>query len=554
MENFTNKNARRNQPQSLDGISSRGSRKPSGSIGFNRPISRPTPQVSARRIDDFKKPDGLRATQTSSVLHDTKRPNPASANNPDNEGGRFKKLPFGKKRKERRPQLDGVSRLDKKAQRKRRMKIAGASCAAILLLGIFGYGYLKNIFSGGGGAAALQENVDPSQLRGEGDGRVNVLLMGRAGEGGEAPDLTDTMIIVSIDPVNNEAGIVSIPRDLYVTVPDGGAMKINQVFYTGKSQILNNSSEINDDVKKRATENGYDLAKSTVEEVLGIPIHYRGMVDFTGFKKAIDTVGGLDVDVPKTVREQMLIDGQPYYLNVKKGEKHFDGHEALAYARSRYTSEKGDFDRSERQRLMIVALKDKILSADTFTNPAKVAQLLDNFGSHIQTDFSLSDTARLKEIFQQIDSNKISSIDLVNPPNDYLTTTIFGGLSVVLPKAGADNYNEIHSYIRNILRDGYLKNENANVMVLNGTDRVGLATEKADELKSYGYNIGTIDNAPNGRSYSRTILVDLTHGQKKYTKRYLEQRFGTIAVDSLPDNAIQSNSAEFVVILGSDTR
>lgn len=554
MENFTNKNARRNRPQSLDGISSRGSQKPSGSIGFSRPISRPTPQASPRRIDDFKKPDGLRPTQTSSVLHDIKRSSSATPSAEVAKSGRFKKNPFARKKKEHRPKLDGVSRIDKKAQRKRRMKIAGASCAAILLLGIFGYGYLKNIFSGGGGAAALQENVDPSKLRGEGDGRVNVLLMGRAGEGGEAPDLTDTMIVVSIDPINNEAGIVSIPRDLYVTVPDAGSMKINQVFYTGKNQILNSSPEINDDVKKRATENGYNLAKSTVEEVLGIPIHYRGMVDFTGFKKAIDTVGGLDVKVPKTVQEHMLIDGRPYYLNVKKGEKHFEGHEALAYARSRYTSEKGDFDRSERQRLMIVALKDKILSADTFTNPAKIAQLLDNFGSHVQTDFSLSDIARLKEIFQQIDSSKISSIDLVNPPNDYLTTTMLGGLSVVLPKSGADDYEAIHSYIRNTLRDGYLKNENANVMILNGTNRVGLATEKANELKSYGYNIGTIDNAPNGRSYSRTVLIDLTHGQKKYTKRYLEQRFGTIAVESPPDNSIQSNSAEFIVILGSDIR
>lgn len=511
----------------------------------------PRPHVSARPIDDFRRPEGIRPTQTTSVLQTAKPSLPASQPAVDSPR-KWHRL--GRKKQQNRPQLDGANRLDKKALRKRRLKIAGASCAALLLVGIFGYGYLKNIFAGGGGAAALQENVDPSKLRGEGDGRVNVLLMGRGGEGAEAPDLTDTMIVLSIDPINHEAGLISIPRDLYVTVPDAGAMKVNEVFYTGKSQILNNSANINDDVKKQANEKGYELTKSTVENVLGIPIHYRGMVDFNGFKKAIDTVGGLDVEVPKTVREDMLIDGQPFRLDVEKGQKHFEGREALAYARSRYTSEGGDFERAERQRLMIVALKDKVLSADTFTNPAKVAQLLDNFGNHVQTDFSLADTNRLKEIFQQIDSNKISSLDLVNPPHDYLTTTSLGGLSVVLPKAGADNYNDIHNYIRNTLRDGYLKNENANVMILNGTDRVGFATEKANELKSYGYNVGKVDNAPNGRNYTKTVLIDLRNGEKKYTRRYLEQRFGTIAVGNLPDSAIQAGPADFVIIVGNDTR
>lgn len=546
MENFTNKNSRQNRPRvSIDGISpNRGRRSPySGSIGFDRSDGRRN-HDEARSIGDFQRQEGFAAARNPQLQTASK---PVATE----QTKRFWPL----KNNEVRPKLDGVNRLEKKEARRKRMKIAAAASAAVLVLGIFGFAYLKNIFGGGGGAAALHENVDPSQLRGEGDGRVNVLLMGRGGPGAEAPDLTDTMMVVSIDPINNEAGIVSIPRDLYVTVPEVGSMKINEVFYTGKSLVLNNSPNPGSgDVKRQANEKGYELAKATVEEVLGIPIHYRSIIDYKGFKEAIDTVGGVEVDVPKSVREQMRFDGQPYLLNVKPGEKHFDGFEALAYARSRYTSEGGDFERSERQRLIVVALKDKVLSTDTFTNPAKVAGLLNDFDSNVETDFSLSDLNRLREIFQQVDSGKIESIGLVDPPHDFLTTSTVGDLSVVLPKAGAGNYAAIHKYIRNTLKDGFLKNENANIMILNGTDRVGLATEKADELRSYGYNVGIVDNAPGGHRYANTTLVDLRDGNKKYTRRYLEQRFGAVAISSLPDSAIQTGNADFVIILGSDTR
>lgn len=550
MSDFIHKNTNRRKSISIDGVSP-GKSRPTGSIYFGDGHKKKNiPQAqSPRGIDDFTRREGLSPAQSTRVMQSapsrtTKEPTQIIAH-------RSKLMPWKKIKKT--PKLDGVDRYAKKAQRRKRLKMATSAFLILLLVGFAGYGYLRKIFGGGGGAAALEQNVDPSKLRGEGDGRVNILLMGRGGIGHDGADLTDTMIVVSIDPINKEAGIVSIPRDLYVTVPDAGAMKINSVFYTGKTQYLNNATDSSGDTQRKAEEKGFELAQNTVQEVLGIPIHYHGMVDFKGFKKAIDTVGGVDINVPTSVYENMLIDGQPYTLNVKKGQKHMEGYEALAYARSRHTSTNGDFDRSERQRLMIVALKDKILSAGTFSNPAKMAQLVDNFGDHVETDFSITDMSRLYELSKEIDSSKISSLNLVTPPNDFLTTSNIGGLSVVLPRAGADDYKEIHNYIRNTLKDGYIKNENANIMVLNGTQREGVATEKADELKSYGYNIGTVDNAPT-KNYANTIIVDLRGGQKKYTKRYLEQRFGITAVDGLPDKTIQPGNADFVIILGNDTR
>ncbi len=293
------------------------------------------------------------------------------------------------------------------------------------------------------------------------------------------------------------------------------------------------------------------LTEQTVEDVLGIPVHYNAMIDFRGFIEAIDTVGGIDVNVPKAVREHMRINNQNYFLNVKPGPKHFGGFEALAYSRSRYTSARGDFDRSERQRLMILGLKDKVLSAGTFSNPAKISQLLDQFGNNVQTSFNFDDLNKIYSIIKDIDSSKVQSIGLADPPHYFLTTANLGGLSVVLPSLGQGNYNDIHYYIRNTLRDSFMKQEDAGVVILNGTGQPSLALQKAEELRSYGYKVTRIDNAPT-LDYKKTILVDMGFRDNKYTKHYLEKRLGTYALDSLPDSSIRVGTNDFVIILGDD--
>lgn len=427
----------------------------------------------------------------------------------------------------------------------------------ILLIGGFlafkGYINLNKVLKGGGGAAALNANVDPSKLKGEGDGRVNILLLGRGGEGHEAPDLTDTIIIASIDPIAKEASLLSVPRDLYVPVQSGGSMKINAVYFTGKEASLAKTSrqKQTDAVKNQAEEAGFTLLEQTIERNLGLPIHYHTIVDFGGFKQAVDTVGGVDINAPSAVTETMRIDGKTYKLDVKPGQQHMDGFEALAYSRSRYTSARGDFDRSERQRLVLVALKEKTLSAGTFSNPAKISGLLDTLGTRVRTNFNIQDLQRLYDLGKEINQSKINSIGLADPPNNYVTTANVGGQSVVVPRAGTADFSEIKGYLRNTLKDSFLRDENASIAVLNGTETAGLATEKANELKSFGYNITTIANAPT-RAYPKTVIVDLRGGIKKYTKSYLEKRFDATTVATLPDATIVPGTADFVIILGTD--
>lgn len=425
------------------------------------------------------------------------------------------------------------------------------STITVVLLGgvLIGKGYLKfrNIFKGSGiGALALNKNVDPTELKGEGDGRVNVLLLGRGGEGHEGADLTDTLLIASIDPIQNEASLLSVPRDLYVTHPAGGKTKINAVYSLEKQRSQSRGG--NDETVER---DGANAVKKVVSDVLGIPIHYYMMVDFKAFEDAINAVDGITFDVTDPVYEKMSYNGRIYTLDVKTGLQQFDGLRALMYTRSRYTSARGDFDRAERQRKVIIALKDRVLSVGTFTNPGKLNELIDAFGDHVTTDFSQSEMLRVYDIGKSIDSTKIASLSLVDPPNNYLTTSNVGGLSVVIPIAGEGNYKEIQNYVRNTLKDAFIKNENANIVVLNGTKVPGLATKKAEELRSFGYNVTFVGNTPTD-SYQQTVLVDMKLNDRKYTKRYLEQRLKVTALDTLPDSTINQPGADFVIILGSN--
>jgi len=553
MNDPRNKHAKKSSKTfAIDGISpSGGSRNRPADLDFRRASSYQPERPN--RLDDFNKKEGLQPLSSESVIEIPSRPRPVRTSHHSHKRRRFGLF----RRGQDKSVLDGAGR--RRPLSKKKKILRGLAIAFLILLLIVGFlfakGYinLRKILPGGGGAAALQENVDPTKLRGEGDGRVNILMLGRGGEGHEGADLTDTLILVSIDPIEKQAALVSIPRDLYVKVPEHGSMKINSVFYAGKAAALERYSKQTDETRKQAEQAGLSLIKGTVEKTLGIPIHYNAMVDFTGFKQAIDTVGGININAPTAVRESLRIDGKTYLLDVKPGPQQMDGFKALAYSRSRYTSARGDFDRSERQRLIIIALKEKVLSLGTFSNPSKISQLLGNFGNHIQTDFSVQDLSRLYDIGKEVGGNNITSIGLVDPPHDYLTTSNIGGLSVVIPKAGVGNYAEIQSYIRNTLKDSFLKNENATVMVLNGTNTPGLATARAEELKSYGYNVTAVDNAPT-KDYTKTVLVDLRSGQKKYTKRYLEQRLKLTAVGSLPDANIQPGIADFVIIVGSDSK
>ncbi|MDB5181497.1 MAG: hypothetical protein JWP13_260 [Candidatus Saccharibacteria bacterium] len=534
---------RKPQQGVTDGLQPRTPQRPSVSTGSHLGPS------SQRRVDNFKRGDGF-YTQTRRNLQVSQQPRRSQMGTTLSARLNME-LPEGDKRAKKTKAKQGKFA----TIRKWTFRTTAAGMVMLLIVGglLFGKGYFKlqKVFQGGSSAAALSSEVDPTLLKGEGDGRVNVLLLGVGGQNHDGGDLTDTIMVASIDPVNNQAVLLSIPRDLWTKMPNnyvGNYNKINAAYESGKYKYL--GKQDNSNANHKAVLAGFQAVGGVIERVAGIPIHYSMLVDFKAFGQAVDTVGGVTVNAPEELRDpSMAWENGWNSVLAKKGVNNFNGKQALNYVRSRHTS--SDFARGERQRAVIVALKDKTTNLGTLTNPLKLSQLLSAFGDNVQSDISVSDMTRMATIMKKVPSSQIQSVGLADPSNSFVTTGNINGLSVVMPKAGLEDYSKIQTYIRSKLKDGYISRENANVTILNGSGVPGLATEKAEELKSYGYNVGIVDNAPT-EDFAQTKIIDLSNNSKKYTLNYLKKRLNVQTIDKQVPAGIVAGQANIVIILGSD--
>lgn len=446
---------------------------------------------------------------------------------------------------EKKPRPKLWKRLSPKLSFKKSIKIGGA------ILGIFALFFLfkflmaiQNITERNlnGGALALQDNIDPTQLKGEGDGRVNVLVIGIGGKNHPGGQLADTIMIVSIDPINNTAAMLSIPRDFYLKVPNYYSMRINEVHSAGESNS-----------KQKKEGGGPKLLADTLENVLGIPVHYYVRVDFDGFIQAVDTVGGIEIKTDQAIFDPFIENSYgsgKYGFSIKPGTHHLDGKRALQYGRSRKTS--SDFARAERQQEVLVALKNKILSISTLTNPVKLSNLISAAGDHARTDLRIDEILKLIKIGEKIDSNTVDHFVFSNAGDNYLAGKNIGGASVLVPKAGLNNFTEIRKFVRSeFLVDGFIKKESAKITVLNGTAKPGLAKEVGEYLKDYGYNIVEVADAPT-KDVKTTVIYDQSSGQKPFTMKLLEKRLKAILGNGTPAGV--TSTSDIVIIVGSDAK
>jgi len=421
---------------------------------------------------------------------------------------------------------------------------------AVVVVGTSWFGYQawsaahKIIVHDNAGAPALTSaTLKPTQLNGEGSGRVNILVMGIGGAGHDGPNLSDTMMVWSIDPQTKDVAMLSVPRDLYVKIPGHGYGKINSANALG----------------------GPKLAEQVVETVIGVPIHYYAVVDFSGFKQAVDAVGGVDIDVttPLIDPKYPCDDGTKYAndycpIHFNVGVQHMNGATALKYSRSRETT--SDFARAARQQQVLVAVRQKALAASTLTNPAKVTGLIEAIGNHFKTDLQFKDMMRLASIVKDMDTSKITQKVLDTGQPDSLlidgSGTIAGAGSIELPKAGTFNYSDVQDFVKNIFVDHYITNENAKLEVENGSDVTGLAAQVVNSLQLAHYNVGAAVNAT--APVAQTVIYDYTHGTKPYTINYLQQRFNVKAqVVSAPSPEVDASGnalpvPDIRIILGSN--
>jgi LCP family protein required for cell wall assembly len=378
--------------------------------------------------------------------------------------------------------------------------------------------------------------------------RVNILLLGiDEREVEEGPWRTDTLILLSLDPATQTAGMLSVPRDLWVSIPGYDLeSKINTAHFIGDAQSYPGG--------------GPALAMATVQHNLGIPVQYYVRLNFSAFERIIDLIGGVDICVDQPIDDPQYPDSGFGYepLHIDAGCQGMDGRLALKYARTRHT-EFGDFDRARRQQQVILAVRDKVRQAGLLpTLVGQAGPLFETLGDSVRTNFTLDQLIRLANLASQIDLDRVQSL-VIDPsmtlsylaptdPPQYVLIPIreelrklrdrllSAGASAGLP-AEADDATR-------------LKAEAAVIRVENGTQSVGLAARTREFLVSLGFAVTSFGDAYDGLGdHASTTIID--HGNKPFTAAQLAEAL------NLPPTAVRAASPEgdgvdVRVVLGND--
>lgn len=385
----------------------------------------------------------------------------------------------------------------------------------------------------------------------DGASRVTILVIGldyRDWETGQGAPRSDTMMLLTIDPVTKAAGMLSIPRDMWVNIPGFGYNKINNAYADGEAYHLPGG--------------GPALAMKTVENFLGIPINYYVQVSFESFTKMIDTIGGIDIMIYEDITVDPVGPGNTKILH--PGENHMSGRLALGYARTRYTAN-GDVDRASRQQEVIMAIREKVLDPDNFVPLMSQAPTLYNeLSSGINTNLGLNDAMRLAMLAKDIPIESIHrgvidytmmqdgtiTLDGVNasilrPYPDKireLVDKVFGGGTMTPMAAGSLEEN--------------MKSEAARVVIINGTGIAGMASTTSDYLISQGMNVtgfGNTGDYPDTYNYpypNRTVII--VHSGKPYAMQYLKSLMNFSSQSQIIVSFDPAAPADILVALGYD--
>lgn len=378
--------------------------------------------------------------------------------------------------------------------------------------------------------------------RWDGTERVNILVMGiDQREHEQGPWRTDTMLVLTIDPITVSGGMLSIPRDLWVPIPGYEEGRINTAHYLGELYDYPGG--------------GSALAVKTVQYNLGVPIHYYARVNFTAFEQLVDLIGGIDIYVEEEIADPIYPDEAYGYdpLYISAGWQHFNGEMALKYARTRHTTG-GDFDRAKRQQQVILALFEQITRLDLLPQLApRAPELWKTLQGSVVTDLTLDQVVALAQLASEVDPEKIRYAVVDEHYTQFWETP--DGQQVLIPVR--DRIRELRDYIFTTEAPlpqqaddpaARLEAEAATIEVLNGTAAAGLAALTAEYLQQQGLQITHTDNADRS-DYPESLVIVYTG--KTYTAEYLARSLGfplTAVVHGADPNAPYDIS----IILGAD--
>lgn len=440
----------------------------------------------------------------------------------------------------------------------------------LILIAALGAGYVGikafmasgSVFNGN-----LFDVFSNKQLKKDSYGRSNILLFGTSEDSQAHMDqgagaLTDSIMVLSVDQDKKNAIMFSVPRDLWV---DYGRSCL--AGYSGKINALYECAK-----DGASDQTGANALKQAVGEVFGIDIQYYAKVNYSALKDAVNAVGGITVTIDSddsrgiydpnfdwqcgATRTQRIQRCPPdgHLVDYENGPVNLDGEHALALARARnaaggYGLSGGNFDREQYQQKIILAIKEKAVSAGTLANPVKVGALIDSVGKNIETNFETSEIKTLVDLASAINKSSIRSISLVDKDKPLVTTANYSGQSIVRPVAGLEDFSKLQSYIQSQFSGTVVSSEDATIEILNGTDLSGVASKKEAELESRGIIVTSIGDAPTSSSYGAVQWFDTTSGQKPKTAQKLLDVLGEANSGSSLPSGVQSD-ADFVIIIG----
>jgi len=357
-------------------------------------------------------------------------------------------------------------------------------------------------------------------------------------QAGDTPH-SDTMMLLSIDPVTKAASMLSLPRDLWVNIPGFGYGRINEAYFDGEANKLPGG--------------GSELARQTVEQFIGVPVQYYAVIEFNAFIRIIDELDGVQVKPDQQVKIERLEGGYQEYLEAGKTYT-LDGEMALAYIRERHT-EGGDIDRARRQQEVILSVRNRILKFDQLPELiAKAPALYQELSSGIYTNLSLQEAIQLGMLALELDATQIKRgiidyemvIPTKSPDGEAVLKPIPDKIRVLRDELFATG-GSISPMATPAVGTTLVKDEAARVVIWDGSGMAGLGDRTADFLRTQGINVIQVADAG---GYSPATKIEIFNG-KPNTVAYLSQLMG-VASANIWNTYDPSAGLDIRVTLGGD--
>lgn len=433
----------------------------------------------------------------------------------------------------------------------------------IIIIAVGGYALYKFIAAGNnifqGNFFGLFQN---QPLKQDSNGRSNFLILGTTEDdpGHQGANLTDSMLVVSVDQKNKNMYMFSVPRDLYVEYSEACLSG-----YSGKINAYFSCSDTG--TTSEAEQNRLTKTQKLVGDIFGLDIQYGVHANGTVIKDAVDAVGGIDVDIEGSGGAPGILDRNfdwrcnytCYLVRYDNGIHHLDGDHAWYLSMARgdiaptYGLANSNFDREKNQQKILMALKNKAMSTGTLTNLGAVTKLLDSFGNNLRTNIQTNEIRTLMQVSSEIKQSDIHTISLTgdnSTTSSVVKSGPYNGESVVMPSAGIYDYSDIQAFIAKSLSDNPVVREAAPIVVLNGSGQTGYGQTKADILTKDGFNISLVDNAPDG-NYAKVEIYQI--GQDSVgTATKLNEMFKVTIKKTKPPVTVNGD-VRFVIIFGAVT-